>query len=228
MEVDGFKLPASYVEICQAIRERRSHPIWVHIYGVDAYGRPWEARDMTIQGDEESIKEDTEFLRQRFREGGFRQNEAARDEPGFATEISDVSKLIWFGSPASGEPFCFDFGASPKEPSVIFWASSSGVIYWRQVAPNFDDFIALFRPANEAEPYDASGGEWTEEEWDQALPPPRSLLDGMAAIYAQKTDEGRREMEMIVRSQLDSPGIDDEQRQKLEGLLARLRSIAGA
>jgi hypothetical protein len=151
MEVYGFQLPASFEQLRRDICERKLDSIWVQKGHVDAYGLPWEVPDLTITRDTEKIRSDTDFLRRCFGQGGFHQNESARDKPGFITDFTDVSKLIWFGRTGSGDPYCFDFGTNLEEPSVVCWD-----YHWRRVAPSFTSFIALFLPSSEAEAFDPS------------------------------------------------------------------------
>jgi SMI1/KNR4 family protein SUKH-1 len=160
MEVYGFQLPAAFVQLQRDIRERNLDSIWVQKNRVDAFGRPWEVSDITFADAIEEIKEDIDFLRQCFRQGGFHQIEQARNAPGFVADFTDVSKLVWFGRMATGDPYCFDFGNDPEKPSIIFWETAPGFCYWRRVAPDFESFIALFQPSSEAEPFDPGDEEW--------------------------------------------------------------------
>jgi hypothetical protein len=154
VEVYGFQLPASFVQLYQAIRERKLDSIWVQKGRVDAYGRPWKPRGLTIVPNLEVIREVTAML-PRFYHAEHRFQQDAREhgnKPGFIADFTDVSKLVWFGRTGSGEPYCFDFGDNPEEPSVIFWDE-----YWRRVAPNFASFIVLFQPALASKDLNHSG-----------------------------------------------------------------------
>src|SRR5437016_1420565 len=106
MVVNGFQLPGAFVQLAEAIRDGKKHPLWAQTRHFDAYGSPWWS-DLTISSDEETIREDTEFLTRAFERNGFQQANAHTDEPGSILDFTDVSRLVWFGRTGSGEPFCF-------------------------------------------------------------------------------------------------------------------------
>ena len=234
MVVNGFQLPAAFVQLCEAICDGEEGPFWEQIRRFDAYGSPWWA-DLTINSDEETIRENTEFLTRAFEKDGFQQANVHSDEPGFIFDFTDVSRLVWFGRTGSGEPFCFDFRGNHEEPSVIHWTDA----YWRRVAPNFVSFIALFVPADEAEPYDRA-----EEQCEYVPPSPpevfraqalayvqsnpanRPIFEGVAGWYFQCTAEQRRDTEEGIRQELDSRGMSDKQERTLQHLMTRLHASA--
>jgi hypothetical protein len=217
MQVKGFQLPAAFVQLCEATRSGQMPDEWALKETVDAYGHTWENSGLLIDADLESISRETTQLERMFlKEDRFQQREACRDEPGFIQGFSSLSEIVQFGRSDTGEPYCFDFGGSSRQPSVVTWGDGC---YWRRVAPSFESFIALFMDSAEVEPYDAS-----EEEWAEAMPPARSMVDFMAASYAQKSPQERRDWEDEMRKGMAGQGMDDEQRRKFEELLVRLHS----
>jgi hypothetical protein len=143
---------------------------------------------------------------------------------------------VRFGTSISGECYCFDFGAGSTEPSVVTWPT--GDCYWRRVAPNFAAFMALFIDAREVPICVPSSGERAG-----SYPSPRSLVATWAPQYVMIDDEAsrpffeeladdyaecspseRREVEEEVRKELESRGLSDEQRRRLDQLWSQLRA----
>jgi SMI1/KNR4 family protein SUKH-1 len=150
MVVNGLKLPAAFVRLCQAITEGKLPHRWELKNGLDAYGHPWGAT-LEINPTLEGIMWNTNNLRAFYQEGRLQQFPEDDEEPGspldlskmpgFVHDFTDVSQFVWFGKTPSGEDFCFDFRADPKEPCVLYWDDG----YWRRVAPHFGAFIRLFK-----------------------------------------------------------------------------------
>lgn len=148
MEVNGLKLPESFVEFF----EKEQNTMWDLRKKTDAYGNPLQT-DFAPLDSVKRMQEETASLSEYFgppdQYGGegitpeilemVRQQMA--EGPSFLFDITDFSKIVWFGASAGGAPFCFDYRESPQEPSVIHHDDSHG--RWRRVAPNFDTFIKL-------------------------------------------------------------------------------------
>jgi SMI1/KNR4 family protein SUKH-1 len=137
---NGLPLPASLVLLL------RDGVLWLKLKAnVDAYGDPFEGDWRPLSDDE--ITRDSTHLQEYW--GGMTQEDIQRsteeeqDSPGFLTYITNFSKIVRFGETITGEPYCLDYRESPQEPRVIHW--DDGDCYWRQVAPNFDSFIRLFK-----------------------------------------------------------------------------------
>lgn len=128
MVVNGLSLPDSFAQLLAAIEDGRS-PDW------------WEAKAgslwvggicLEIHASIDLIQWHTDMIVQLYQEEG-------RFQGG---EISDITRIVCFGSTPSGEPFCFDFAEDPQEPSVIYWDDGD----WQRVDPNFETFISQFEP----------------------------------------------------------------------------------
>jgi hypothetical protein len=244
MVVNGFELPAAFVQLCEAIRRGEAPKDWGLRENVDAYGQPWEVPDLSIYRDLEEIQSETDALLNMFlHEGRFEQSPAYANQPGFIADFTGVANFVWFGRASDGSPYCFDFGTDPKEPSVVHWDG-----YWRRVAPNFESFIALFVDIFKSP-------QWLEDEEDEeeeeevtqltgriflrnnvpyyvvglraALEP--SFFRELARAYAEITPEEREAVEAEVREILkrDEAGgmkMTDERRWRLEEVWERLRA----
>jgi hypothetical protein len=149
MTVNGLRLPDSFVKLCQEIREGKTEEVWLLTGAdVDAFGNRLSNTDVEFLTDAEKIQKETDYLLQRFQAGRFRADPDDAQRSGFV-KITNVAKFVWFGTVGSGEPFCFDFGQDPEEPSIVTWNDA----YWQRVAPDFQTFLSLFAPG-------------TEEQWE--------------------------------------------------------------
>jgi hypothetical protein len=151
MEVNGFRLPADYAQLCEASQRGEAPDEWVLRDNLDAYGHPWENAGLVLYEDPELMAVETRALERMFREEDRFQHdeEMCRNEPGFIEDFTGIDHYLRIGVSNVGEVYCLDFGADPKEPSVVYW---DGEGYWRRVAPDFRSFIALFIDENEAPP----------------------------------------------------------------------------
>jgi hypothetical protein len=149
MVVNGLKLPETFVKLCEDIREGKTERHWLLKGRVDTYGNYLSNSDIEFLADPESIKEQTDHIRGLIgHDEYFEADPSDCTQPGFVEDPSG-DQLIWFGTVGSGEPFCFDFGQAPEEPSIITWNDA----YWQRVAPNFETFLSLFAPG-------------TDEQWE--------------------------------------------------------------
>lgn len=234
MVVNGFRLPAAFVQLCEAIRREEMPAEWALKDSVDASGHPWEVDDLRIISDQETIQSMTERLSKSFlhddRSVQFPAGDYA-DGPGFMADFTGVSKFVMFGSSTTGETYAFDFGTDANDPSVAYY----GEEYWRRVAPNFSAFMALFIDADEVElegddepprrdsPRDLVAA-WVSLYVLTINEGARPSIESMAYYYDQCSVEERREVEEQVRKELETQGMTDEQRRTLEEVWARLRS----
>jgi hypothetical protein len=142
MTVNGFELPAAFVQLSKATERGEAPDRWGLKENVDAYGQPWENYGVEILTDPKEIADDTCWLERKYREDhGFRNSIEARGAPGFINDFTGVSHFVRFATSPTGEFYCFDFGGDPREPSVVYWDTGG---YWRRLAPNFSSFLALF------------------------------------------------------------------------------------
>ena len=140
MEINGLKLPVSFVEAIHNGNLRRKIGSWLLREEVDAYGNKLESELGEIYESEDALIQETNLLPKHFAPEYFVEPSEWQNEPGFIPDIIDFSKIVCFGMSGDGAPFCFDYRENLEEPSVIWWADA----YWRRVAPDFDSFVALF------------------------------------------------------------------------------------
>ena len=139
MEINGLKLPNSFVEVIHNHTLRREIGAW-WLREVDAYGNHLDSDLGEIYETEDSIIQETKLLSKHFASDGYYGEPSEwQNEPGFIPDIVDFSKIVCFGMSGDGAPFCFDYRVNLEKPSVIWWADA----YWRRVAPDFDLFVAL-------------------------------------------------------------------------------------
>jgi hypothetical protein len=241
MIVNGFRLPNAFVQLCEAIRRKEAPDEWELRDHVDAYGHPYQCSDLIVLTDPEKISKETRDMASMFGDDErLEQNEEARDLPGFVQDFTGVDNYVQFGRSITGEPFCFDFGADPAEPSVVTWTDLD--CYWRRVAPNFAAFMDLFVPQGQ-------GRDRREEDLpSQAVrPTPRFVLKEMVLNYVLESQESyrpffedlesdyadcsaeeRREVETELREELEREGMTDDQRRTHDELWARLRATEPA
>jgi SMI1-KNR4 cell-wall len=254
--VNGFELPAAFVQLCEAIERGEAPREWDLKENVDAYGEPWEVADLRIHCDPKEIQSDTDRLSKMFDEGRFQHGgEVPPDEvlpepppDGWPIahgciedeDFTGVANFVSFASATDGMVYCFDFGTDPKEPSVVYWEEG----YWRRVAPNFETFMALFDDGLEAGQSLSDDEDDEEHEVDQ--PTPRNLLahsaeryvlgsrvfrmpfEFVAYQYRACSPEERREVEAELREELGRMGMTPEQRWTLDELWARLHATEPA
>ena len=140
MEINGLKLPSSFVEILHKGTLRREIGSWNLRKEIDAYGNKLESELGEIYETEDALIRETNLLPKHFAPDGFYGEPSEwQAEPGFIPDIVDFSKIVCFGMSGDGAPFCFDFRDNLEEPSVIWWDD----VYWRRITPDFDSFIAL-------------------------------------------------------------------------------------
>jgi hypothetical protein len=232
MVVNGFELPTAFVQFCEAIRRGEAPDVWELKKDVDAYGHPWHVVDLRIIWDPERMQEFTDIISEGFLdEGRFEHDfeeplEQGRREPppggwpgapGFIEDFTGVANFIMFADTTSGYPLGFDFGADPKEPSVVTWDQ-----YWRRVAPNFTAFMALFVPERlDPAPRELLRG-WALKYVLDPGEENRPLSQLLPGVYAHVSPEERHRVEAEVREELERRGMTDDQRRALDELWARL------
>jgi hypothetical protein len=140
MEINGLKLPVSFVEAIRTGILYRETGSWALRESIDAYGYPLESELGEIYETEDNIIQETNNLPKHFAPECCEEINDWQNEPGFIPYIVDFSKVVCFGISGDGAPFCFDYRVNREEPSVIWWDD----IYWRRIAPDFNSFIALF------------------------------------------------------------------------------------
>jgi hypothetical protein len=232
MVVNGFELPAAFIQLCEAIQQGEAPVEWELKEDVDAYGQPWDPADLRFICEPERMQGFTE----RLSEGYLHENRF--QNPGDIEDFTGVANFVEFARATDGDFYVFDFGRDLKEPSVVYWADG----HWRRVAPNFDALMALFVPLGERDRSD-------EEElplpgpagWEPVQVTPRAMLaawtlrwvvapesrpffEDLAQDYAGCSPEERRAVEAEVREELEQMGVTDDQWRTHEELWARLRA----
>jgi SMI1/KNR4 family protein SUKH-1 len=150
MVVNGLKLPDSFVEFRHRDNGRFD---WTLKGDVDAYGRPCGLVFFPYRTPEE-IEWETSTLAEYFSPVWSPEYSPADEErrrarceaelPGFLPDITDFSKIVWFGRTPTGCPVCFDFRENLQEPSIIYCPDMYSL--WRRVAPDFETLVALLEP----------------------------------------------------------------------------------
>ncbi len=140
MDVKGLRLPAVYVDaLGQAIYPHAG--VLVPVEHQDAYGHPFTTDLAAVLADEESMQRASARLAYGFEaDDWYGAREAAI--PGGIADIVDFSLVVWFGASSEGEPFCFDFRADQRNPSIICWDGDA--LYWRRIAPDFEALLAVY------------------------------------------------------------------------------------
>jgi hypothetical protein len=246
MVVGGFALPSAFVQLCEAIKRGEADYEWELRDRVDAYGDPYQNFGLILWTDPDLIAEETRDLDRTFREeDSLRQDEEERHQPGFIQDFTGVANFVRFGKSATGELYCFDFGADPAEPSVVTWTDLDG--YWRRIAPNFEAFMHLFVPLGEGPDRSEDEPPQLTDELYAAIYTPRKLLGvwtrqyvltdqaglrprfvDLAGYYAGSSPQERREVEAEVLEELERMGITDDHRRTHKELWARLRATQGS
>jgi hypothetical protein len=238
MVVNGFTLPVAFVQLCEAIQRGEAPMEWELKEDVDAYGHPLPVPYLQIICDPERMQERTEWII----EGYLHENRF--QDTDLLDDFTGVENFVLFADAREDMFYCFDFGADPKEPSVVYcWDGS-----WDRAAPNFEAFMALFVPWGEGPDRRQENGppQPGDPRWEAAKPTPRGILaawtfryvvlspedrpffEDMASQYAACSPEERREVEAKVREELEREGMTDDQRQTLDELWARLRATEPA
>ena len=140
MIVSGHKIPDL---LCRMLSDGSlSRPVgsWPLRESQDCYGHHLETELGEVHATQLAIEQATHDL-----PAGFPPEEALEpddftSEPGHIPYITDFSDLIEFATAGDGSSFCLDYRDSSGEPSIIWWDD----VYWRRIAPTFDDFISLF------------------------------------------------------------------------------------
>jgi hypothetical protein len=141
VEINGLKLPASFLSAIHQDIFRREFGSWPLKQGMDAYGHPLETELAEVYVNREKILVATTELSEYWKpDGCYGAPGESADQPGFIPDIIDFSQIVSFGMSADGAPFCFDFRDDAERPSVIWWAD----VYWTRIAPDFEAFVELF------------------------------------------------------------------------------------
>ena len=141
MEVNGHKLPNSFVEWINKKIFNREVGSWPLKNEVDSYGNHLETELGKVFGNLKEITEETSKLNKDFTPDGVYGSESEwENEPGFINDITDFKNIVSFAIDSGGSPFCFDFRDSEKAPKIIWWDDC----YWREVSPSFEEFLNLF------------------------------------------------------------------------------------
>jgi hypothetical protein len=208
MVVSGFEMPEVYVQLFEAI-QRDEAPYWWVPKEKDEYDR----QDLLFDDDPEEMRSSTELYRSFSPEQRCLQDTSEIEDTG-------VENFVYFAHSGMGLSYLFDFGADPKEPSVI----SFGEGVWSREAPDFTSFMALFVPKDLG-----PVGRDTLRSWalNSVLNPEEMVplsLELLPTVYANLSPEERREVETEVREELERQGMTDEQRRRLDELWERLRT----
>jgi hypothetical protein len=147
MVVKGLELPTTFADLAQAIQQGGT-PLFVTIGKFDAYGHQFDAPLQLFTTMRELLGWTdgafSEFGVTDFAPGELEElNADAEGDPGGIPYITDFSQIVCFGLGKMDYPFCSDFRDNPREPSVIFLDDH----YWRRGAPNFKEFMRLYRPS---------------------------------------------------------------------------------
>jgi hypothetical protein len=214
MVVNGFELPAAFIQLCEAIQQGEAPVEWELKEDVDAYGQPWDPADLRFICEPERMQGFTE----RLSEGYLHENRF--QNPGDIEDFTGVANFVEFARATDGDFYVFDFGRDLKEPSVVYWADG----HWRRVAPNFTAFMELFVP--ESLPYDPREllRAWAPKYVLAPREENRPIFSLLPGLYANVHPEERREVEAEVREELERQGMTDDQRRRLDELWERLRA----
>ena len=169
VQVKSLHLPPAYVQLSRAL-ERGGTSWFVLKQKVDAYGNYFGGR-LALWTAAEAARSGTDWLTELYGLDDWSPDEIAEldkdlaDSPGALPYFRDFSQIVCFGQDSGNdEPFCFDFRENLQEPSSICF--DTGYANWRQVAPNFEQFIDLYMPSrhvtSDAEAQEMYGGspEW--------------------------------------------------------------------
>ena len=145
MTTNGLLLPASFVEAVEVGFLKREVGSWQLRVNRDAFGHELETELGEVYDTLEEINEETARL-----PTGFEPNDYYGESlqqmagPCAIPDIVDFSKVVCFGISGDGSPFCFDYRESSERPRVIWWDD----VYWRVIAPDFENFLAMFALEN--------------------------------------------------------------------------------
>lgn len=140
MEINGLKLPATFVRDIQEGKFQRVIGCWELKENVDAFGNHLETDIGDVYEDTKSIIRQTNDVGEDFTSYKLYEPNEWDNKPGYIPYISDFSKVVCFGTSGDGADFCFDYRKDINNPSVIWWDD----VYWRRIAPDYDSFIDLF------------------------------------------------------------------------------------
>jgi hypothetical protein len=141
MEINGLKLPASFVQDIQERKFQREFGVWELKQDFDAYGNKLETEIGDVYDNSESLVRETNSISKYFPPDAIcDEHNEWENEPGFIPDINDFSQVVEFAVGGDGSPFCFDYRDDTNNPSIIWWADA----YWRRIAPNYKTFIELF------------------------------------------------------------------------------------
>jgi hypothetical protein len=141
MKMNGFDLPSLFVDMISTGMLKRKVGSWNLIKNSDAYGHHLETELGDVFNTIESIAKATNELPIGFQsDGGYGVITSELHGFGAIPDIVDFTHIICFAISGDGSPFCFDYRESINSPSIIWWDD----IYWRKIAPDFDEFQKLF------------------------------------------------------------------------------------
>ena len=141
MTVDGFRLPASFLEAIASGSLRRKVGSWQLSSDRDAFGQKLETELGEVYDALDTVKGESAELPHGFEaNGAYGESLEELAGPGAIPDIVDFRGVVCFGESGDGAPFCFDYRGGAAEPRVIWWDD----VYWRVVAPDFASFLSLF------------------------------------------------------------------------------------
>ncbi|WP_164918633.1 SMI1/KNR4 family protein [Photobacterium chitinilyticum] len=140
MKIRNLNLPQEMITAIQTGLLQRDVGSWRLKSDCDSYGQLLETELGEFFDSDNSIINATNQLSSDFVIDGVYGDGTLPDYPCAIKDITDFTHIICFGLAGDGSPFCLDYRSSFDEPSVIWWDD----IYWRKVAPNFKEFLALF------------------------------------------------------------------------------------
>lgn len=142
MRVRGCKLPGALIEALKSGRLERSVGSWELREGRDAEGNPLETELGVVHRTAAAMARATADLSDDFASDGvYGTSTPDLAGPGAIPDILDFRGVVCFAEAGDGSPFCLDYRASADRPRVIWWDD----VYWRVVAPDVEQFLALFK-----------------------------------------------------------------------------------
>ncbi len=120
MEINGLKLPNSFVEAIHNSTLRREIGSWLLREEVDAYGNKLESELGEIYETQDALIRETNLLPKHFAPDGYYGEPSEwQNEPGFIPDIVDFSEIVCFGMSGDGAPFCFDYRDNLVPPTAL-------------------------------------------------------------------------------------------------------------
>jgi hypothetical protein len=140
MIIRGFPIPDLLTSMLLQGSLRREQGSWQLRTEMDHYGQHLETELGFVHPTPGAIEQATTRL-----PDGFPTEEASEPDdfagqPGYIPYITDFTAIIEFGISGDGSPFCLDYREDSARPSIIWWDD----VYWRRLAPTFEEFISLF------------------------------------------------------------------------------------